>query len=362
MKEHNPLKQVINTLESQGVVIDKEKLGELQSAQSVKTVFIKVISVFGGLLGMSMFLGFLFMLFEQSLSEQVPLFIISILLLAATYVINKSNVSAIKDGLAISTFISGFALFETAIGVGDYGRSDFNLAIVGLVLSVTSLVVYRNQIITFLATAGVFISVNFLIVINSVYVLLPFYMSLLILFSVCLFYKEEVIRGKNSLLNQLYSPVFTATFCFTLFMSIMGSTMRFFHYFNSTSLVSRWILSVVLIATTIFTLHLVLNKLQISSLVTRIIAYVLVSVFLYLVGFNYPAFAVSVLFVLWSFKTQYKVGFVLSISALIWSMGMYYYDLTITLLSKSISLMLSGVFFLAIYWLIHKKWNEDETV
>lgn len=362
MKEHNPLEQVITSLESQGVVIDKEKLGELQNAQSVKTVFIKVISVLGGLLGMSMFLGFLFLVFERSLSEQVPLFIISILLLGATYGINKSDVSAIKDGLAISTFISGFALFETAVAVGTYGNVDSTLALVGLVLSIISLLVYRNQIITFLATAGVFISISFLIVIKEVYVLSPVYMSFLILFSVFLFYKEEVIRSKNTLLNQLYSPVFTATFCYTLVMSIMGSTMTFFNFFNTYSVVSRWILTVVLIATTIFTIHLVLNKLKISSMITRVVAFLLVSVFLYLVGFRYPAFAVSVLFVLWSFKTQFKIGFVLSISALIWSMGMYYYNLEITLLSKSISLMLSGVFFLAIYWLIHKKWNEDETV
>ncbi len=362
MKEHNRLEHVITRLESQGVVIDKDKLGELQNAQSIKTIFIKVISVLGGLLGMSMFLGFLFLLLSPSHSENIPLFVISILLLGVTYVINKSSTVAIKDGLAVSTFISGFVLFEFAIGLGEYESVDSVLALVGLLLSIISLVVYRNQIITFLAMAGVLISINCLIVFKEAYLMLPYFMCLLILLSVYLFYREEIIRGRSALLNQLYTPIFTATFCYTLFMSIMGSTMRYYQYFNAYSVVSKWALIVVLIATTIFTLHLVLNKLQITSLVTRVIAYALVSVFLYLIGFGYPAFAVSVLFLLWSFKTQYKVGFVVSISALIWSMGMFYYDLSITLLSKSISLMLSGVFFLAIYWLIHKKWNEDETV
>lgn len=362
MKEHNSLDKVINNLESQGVVIDKEKFVELQHTNSVKTVFIKVIAVIGGLLGMTMFMGFLFMLFERNLSEGLPLFIVSVILFGATYFINKSNASAIKDGLAVATFISGFALFETAIAVGDYAKVDVIIALVGLILSVISLFVYRNQIITFLASAGVLISINCLLVFKGLYVVLPIYMSLIILFTVYLFYKEEVIRCKNTLMSQLYTPVFTATFCYTLFMSVMGSTMRYFHYFNAVSVTSRVVLILVLIASTVLTVHLMMQKLQIISVVTKGIIYALLLFFLYFVGFDYPAFSVSVLFILWSFKTQYKVGFVLSVFALIWSMGMFYYDLRITLLTKSISLMLSGIFFLAMYWLIQKNWKKDETV
>ncbi|MEC4116198.1 DUF4401 domain-containing protein [Myroides phaeus] len=362
MKEHNSLDKVINNLESQGVVIDRAKLTELQHTNSVKTVFIKVIAIIGGLLGMTMFMGFLFMLFERSLSEDVPLFIISVLLLGITYFINKSNASAIKDGLAVATFISGFALFETAIAVGDYGKVDVILASVGLILSVISLLIYRNQLIAFLASAGVLISINCLLVFKGLYVVLPIYMSLLILLTVYLFYKEEVIRCKNTLMSQMYIPVFTATFCYTLFMSVMGSTMRYFHYFNTVSVMSRVVLTLVFIGATALTVQQLMKKLQIVSVVTKGIIYALLLFFLYYVGFDYPAFAVSVLFILWSFKKQYKVGFVLSVFALIWSMGMFYYDLRMTLLIKSISLLLSGIFFLAMYWLIQKNWKKDETV
>ncbi|MGL4584487.1 MAG: DUF4401 domain-containing protein [Flavobacterium sp.] len=43
-------------------------------------------------------------------------------------------------------------------------------------------------------------------------------------------------------------------------------------------------------------------------------------------------------------------------------MGMFYYDLGVSLLAKSISLMIVGALFLAIYYLIQKKGEKHDNI
>lgn len=102
-------------------------------------------------------------------------------------------------------------------------------------------------------------------------------------------------------------------------------------------------------------MHLLLDKMKVTQLNTKIIVYLFALVFTVLIAFNYPAFGIAFLFLLWSFKQQFKVGIALSIATFIWAMAMFYYDLGLTLLEKSISMMLVGGVFLGVYYLIQKK-------
>ncbi|WP_417936263.1 DUF4401 domain-containing protein [Flagellimonas ochracea] len=68
-----------------------------------------------------------------------------------------------------------------------------------------------------------------------------------------------------------------------------------------------------------------------------------------------PGISGSLLIVLLCFKVNYKTGFIIGIISLIYSIGQYYYDLSFTLLTKSIILFLSGVLLLVFYMVFNKK-------
>jgi len=73
-----------------------------------------------------------------------------------------------------------------------------------------------------------------------------------------------------------------------------------------------------------------------------------------------PAISGSLLLLLLSFKVNYRTGVALGIMGFIYSIGMFYYDLNITLLQKSLIMFGSGVFFILLYFLIFKKSNSHE--
>ena len=75
-----------------------------------------------------------------------------------------------------------------------------------------------------------------------------------------------------------------------------------------------------------------------------------------------PAIAGAMLLLLVSFMVNFKTGLVLGIVSLIYFIAQYYYDLNFTLLTKSIVLFSSGILFIALYLLTHKRLTSNEKV
>ena len=72
--------------------------------------------------------------------------------------------------------------------------------------------------------------------------------------------------------------------------------------------------------------------------------------------------ALAILLVLLGLWSGYRVDFVVGILLFLFGISKMYYDLDITLLTKSIMLMSSGAVFLVIYYFVNKKLKSDEKI
>ncbi|MEX0362988.1 MAG: DUF4401 domain-containing protein, partial [Allomuricauda sp.] len=98
-------------------------------------------------------------------------------------------------------------------------------------------------------------------------------------------------------------------------------------------------------------LYLVKDLIKVVGVVsgnTKTLIYVL-SVAVLLPAVMAPAISGAVLIILLSYKINYKTGLAIGIIALIYFVSQYYYDLNLTLLTKSIILFSSGMVFLLFY-------------
>jgi len=75
-----------------------------------------------------------------------------------------------------------------------------------------------------------------------------------------------------------------------------------------------------------------------------------------------PAISGAILLIVLGFLVNYKTGLILGIVSFIYFISQYYYDLNFTLLTKSILLFLSGILFVLLYLLTHKKLSSNEKV
>src|SRR5690606_13137026 len=75
-----------------------------------------------------------------------------------------------------------------------------------------------------------------------------------------------------------------------------------------------------------------------------------------------PSISGALLIVLLSFLVNYRTGFAIGIIALIYFVVQYYYDLNLSLLTKSIILFSSGTVFLVFYFFFTKMTKDNEKI
>ncbi|MFD0701267.1 DUF4401 domain-containing protein [Myroides pelagicus] len=349
---------LLDSLQEQGVTIDREAIAKERQSASVRTVFIKVIAVLGGIIGMAMFMGFLFVMFPRSMQSGIVIGIVSLIV---SYLFNRSSDGAVKDGLAVSFYISG--IITLLIGIGEMVDTRELVSIVSLiavVLAALSIVIIRNQIIVYLAGVIACIALHTFFVDQEFFVGVNALLLVLIAGVSLLFANENKLRSQSMWWNGYFQSVLMAGFSYGLVLGIICSTQRYMNLYWTDISAVYFITTIGYSLITLGSLYYLLSKQQISSLVVRLGACVVVGVFLYMLGFSYPAFIIGFLFTLWSFNNQSKIGVSFGFGTMVWAMGMFYYDLSMSLLSKSISLMIVGVLFLGVYWLMYKKWECDE--
>ncbi|TDS59608.1 DUF4401 domain-containing protein [Myroides indicus] len=346
---------LLDKLKCNGIQVDTFQFEKEILSWNLRTVFVKTIAVLGGFLAMGMLSVFLGI--TGILDNEYVMLALGGILLIISYVIMKNKDNAISDGLSVSIYITGFFAVVASIAIFNDMMDDLVYFI--LFLCILGLSMFKNSIVVFLNCIGVYGSLHWIVVSNQVNYLFCFYLLFLVSFCVFLFWNEIKIRTANKQLNFYYSPVLTASFIYSLGMGIISSTDIFFSYYQTDIRIMPYILLAGLLVITLFTIYFILKYLKISDLFSKISVCIAVAVFILLWG-HYPAFSVGLIFALWSFQNQFKAGFIMAICTFVWSMGLYYYDLNITLLGKSLYLILTGVLFLLIYWIVHKNRNKYE--
>lgn len=318
-----------------------------------QSLTIKILSVSGGILASFAFLGFLFIagLYNSSAGQ----LILGAICIAGAIVINRKYDKMLMDTLSVSSFIIGFILL--GFGLGKLHVSGSTISVVFILIAIFTLCVVQSYMLSFLSVLVMNGSILTLIILNKAYDLTHIYVAALALLVTYLFLKEAKIITAGKALSRLYDPVKTGM----ILSFLAGLICLGKRGILPVSPGYIWLSSVIIIATIIyweFTLFRVLNITKTSQKVIICIFTVLTL----LPTVLSPAIPGALLIILLSFLVNYKTGLVLGIMAFIYFISQYYYDLTFTLLTKSILLFSSGVFFTALYLFTHKKLAANEKI
>lgn len=319
-----------------------------------QSLSIKILSIFGGIMACLTFLGFIFMadVFDSSTGASI----FGILCIVGSSLISRISRKTIIDTLSVSFFITGFVL----LGFGLFSKGDtIFIAFTGLALGTLFLV--QSYILSFISVLIINGTIITYSVTEEVYNLLPVMIIFQTLMITFLFTQEAKIISINRLFSKLYDPV-RSGIVFSFILTLLFIESDFlpriigigYHYYD-------WVPSLVIVLAILYVVFLLFNTLKVSNTTYKIIIYALTVLFLSPTLLT-STISGAILIVLLSFFVNYKTGFVLGIIALIVFIGRFYYDLQFSLLTKSILLFASGVIFLIIYFLTHKKLTANEKI
>lgn len=314
-----------------------------------QSLSIKILSIFGGIMACLTFLGFIFMV--QVFDSPTGASILGVICIAGSSLISRLSGKTIIDTLSVSFFITGFALL--GFGISTEGDSIY---IIFIALALCTLFLVQSYILSFISVLIINGSMLAFSQTHDTYNLtspIIIFQTVIITF---LFLQEAKIITKNRILSKLYNPVragMVFSFIFTLVFLGMTPFLRITdnHY--------DWTPAVVIMPAILYVVFLLFKTMKVTNITYKISIYTLTVLFL-LPTLLTPAISGAVLIILLSFFVNYRTGLALAIIALIYFIGQFYYDLSFTLLTKSILLFGSGIAFLAIYFFTHKKLTTNE--
>lgn len=352
MKNAIDISEVIDcfrSFSSKAITFDKEGIhAAYQKNLEAQTLPIKIVSVFGGILASLAFTGFLFLSGVYRSPE--ALFGFGTVSMIAAIWISRKYSKILLETISISLLAIGFILL--GLGLDALGIHGQRLYLTFIVLSLGTLVYVRGYVL---------IVSNVLLLNGSILALIVSFnadfihiqTSTLAIVIYYYFLREAKIIHYKKRLSMLYNPIRTG-----LVFSFLGGLI----YLSKKGLIDvslgyLWITSLVCIAAILFMMTQLFPILNVTSKIHRDLTHVL-TVLTLLPTVLSPAISGIILLMLLSFLVHYKTGFVISIVALVYFISQYYYDLNFTLLTKSILLMSSGVFFMVLYLFIRKTFKS----
>lgn len=354
MKPLEKIMDAVRATEESGFQYDEAAIlsecGEKEGKNS--SVVIKILSIFGGLLATLAFVVFLFILGIYD-SEWVMLFL-GIALAAVAVIIDRTYNSFILDTFSVCFYMLGVILF--ALGLATLEVNENQVALLVILMALGGLAITQNYVISFISIITIGAAILFLImsyhIPNAIHGYLLFYTLLL---SYC-FLNEAKLLTSSRKLTQLNGPLrIGLVFCLLFGLVAIGK--------SGLAPISGnylWISSGVSIGLILYLAAMLLKRFGIEG--KKKVLMLSLCVFTLLPTLFAPAISGALLIVLLSFWVNYKTGFVIGIIALIYFVIQYYYDLSLTLLTKSIILFSSGVVFLIFYFFFTKMTKTDEEV
>lgn len=355
MTNKENMKEFLNQMRSsdiENLVFDEEKiLADLDKDSSHHSLAIKVLSVFGGILASITFIGFLFL---AGLSNSgTALIITGAMLLSLSVWLNKEFDTILMDTASISAFLISFLLM--AYGLLEMELDPNLVLIIFILLSLVCLIWVHNYVYAFISILVINGCLLTLIMSNEAYDLIHVLIMFLTVVLLMVFHKEAYLITKNKKLSGLYFPLrlgLVISLLTCLYMLSIGGMFPF-----RSELV--WFSSVVMIAGVLYSLESVFKVMDIEETSKKNIIYGSALLLLAPTILS-PAITGSLLILLLCFRVNYKTGLTIGVISFIYAIGQYYYDLHFTLLVKSVLMMLSGLLFLTLYFVIQKNLMADE--
>ena len=301
---------------------------------------IKVLSVFGGFLATLSFIGFLAI--AGLYKSEVGLLIFGIGFVILAILLNKKFDKLIIDTFSISLYMAGLILMTFA-----FSELDINFNIAAIIIGLTaliSLIITQNFILSFISVLTISGSFIAMIIYNNTYNLIHLYIAVYILAITYIFLYEAKFMTSNKKLSRLYSPV-RIGLIFSLLFGLAAIGKKDLIDITENYI---WLTSVVTISVIFYLVYTIIKIHEIDALKNKVLIYAL-SGFLLIPTLYAPSISGAMVIILLSFLVNYKTGLTIGILSIICFMSQYYYDLNITLLTKSIILMVSGMVFMAFY-------------
>lgn len=324
-----------------------------QQTKNTSSLAIKILSIFGGLLTTLFFLGFLAI--TGLYDSEIGVIVFGAAFIIAAIAINKIVSKLIIDTISFSMYAIGFILL--AFGLYDLNLGYNVIAPLFIIIAICALYITQNYMFSFISILIISASIVALIVLNEVYYFIPLYITIYTLIITYVFLNEAKILASSKRLSRLYEPLKTALIFSLLFgfsVIIATNLMRGLTY-------QLWFSSGIIIAAILYLVSIIIKINDITATKTKLLIYILSTLILASTLFL-TAISGALLIILLSVLVNYKTGLAIGIIAFIYFIIQYYYDLNLTLLTKSILLMASGIVFLLLYVFTSKKLNSNEKI
>lgn len=332
---------------------EKAILNEYNLQKENKSRSIKILSVFGGFLGMLSFLGFLAL--AGLYDSEFGLLLFGTGFIVAAIWLNKEYDKLIIDTFSISIYILGFIL--VAFGLLQLEVDENVIVLLISLIAICSLFITQNYILSFISILTVSCSFFTLIILNDLYDLIHLYIAVNSLILAYVFLNEAKIISASKKLCKLYNPI-RIGLVFSLLLGLIAIGNKDLVPLSSNY---SWLSSIVIIAVILYIVYSIIKINEIIATKSKLLIYFL-SCLLFISTLFSPSISGAIVIILLSFLVNYKTGLVIGIISFIYFISQFYYDLNLTLLTKSIILVSSGIVFLMFYLFTTKKLHLNEKI
>ena len=350
--EHNDFKERVKLSEGEDFIFDeKEALVALTVFKANPSpLFVKILSIAGGLLSASLFT--LFLALANVLDSEVPSTLFGGIFILGAIWANRYLINVLLDTMNISLYTMGYILL--AVGMLGLDINENSVATIIMIVALGSFYFIRNKVLAFVTILFLNGSILFMVLHSDSWRSLQVFVMFLLM-ALYLLYMEEalIIQSTKKWLN-LYRPV-----CSGFILSFLTGLFLLVHTeISEIEPENLWLSSLFNIGLILLVVHRVSMSYGKLPAGRRFFIYI-VSFIALLPLVLAPGISGCLFLLIISYYNSHKTGFVLGTLALLYFIIQYYYDLSFTLLEKSAILFVSGIFCLIIFYFVNKTFYRD---
>ncbi len=357
MKTKEEIKEQLDYLQqklNRPIRFDEEAIANaFQKGDDRRTLPVKILSVFGGIMACLTFVAFL--LATGLYDSGTGLLISGITGITGAIWINKKHERIITDTISISFYLIGFLL--SAIGFATFQINESVVSLIFIFTTAIVLTIVRNHLLAFISVMIINAGILTIIISNEAYDLIHLHASALAILLVYIFRNEATLIVRKNTLSKLYQPI-RIGIIFSLLSGLFIVSKKALLPISPNWI---WVSSVVMIGAITVFIYPLMAILKINRQRSKIVLCTISIIALASTALS-PAISGSILIILLSFWVSYKTGLIIGIVALIYFIAQFYYDLNFTLLTKSVLLFSTGILFIALYLLTRKMLTSNEKI
>lgn len=322
---------------------------DLQRADS--SFAIRTLNLSGGLIATITLIGFMALggLFDSRLS----IFVVGLLLSGLAFMLNRSRAGLLAEAFTVALSVTGGVMLLVSFGYDNFDERTVCLA--GAALSLLFLAIIDNKIVSFLATLAGGISLLTFTILAEWHLFTHLFLAAHGVLLTLFFQKESHLLTFTPALSRRYLPV-RAGLAISFLLAAVYLGKQF--WWSEEVVRQHYVASCVIIPLVLFVAYGQLRKFRVIG--QRQWLYLGGLTLLLLPTLFAPAIAAALLLLLLSFIAGSRALTVIAAAAMIYLIGQYYYDLHLTLFTKSMVLMASGVLLLVAYGFLHPKLVNHE--